>query len=107
MTTVAYFDCFSGIAGDMVLGALVDAGVPFEALEQPLGKLAIEGFELEAQRVERHGLRATAVRVRGENAGIFRNYFSVRSLIENAELPDGARAPSASSAFSINDRTLK
>jgi uncharacterized protein (TIGR00299 family) protein len=92
VTTVAYFDCFSGIAGDMVLGALIDAGVPFEALDQPLGKLPIEGFELEAMRVERHGLRATAVRVRGENAGIFRNYFSVRSLIENAELPDGARA---------------
>jgi len=91
MTTLGYFDCFSGIAGDMCLGALVDAGVPFEALEQPLGKLQIQGFELEATRVERLGIRATAVRVRGENAGIFRNYFSVRSMIENAELPERAK----------------
>jgi uncharacterized protein (TIGR00299 family) protein len=91
MTTLGYFDCFSGIAGDMVLGALIDAGVPFEALEQPLGKLQIQGFELEATRVERLGIRAAGVRVRGENAGIFRNYFSVRSMIENAELPERAR----------------
>src|SRR5439155_22321023 len=91
MTTLGYFDCFSGIAGDMCLGALVDAGVPFEALEQPLRKLQIQGFELEATRVERLGIRATAVRVRGENAGTFRNYFSVRSMIENPELPDPAR----------------
>ena len=36
---LAYFDCPSGAAGDMILGALVDAGVPFEALREALGKL--------------------------------------------------------------------
>jgi uncharacterized protein (TIGR00299 family) protein len=92
MTTVAYFDCFSGIAGDMTIGALIDAGVPFDVIEQPLSKMPIEGFELEVARVEKHGIAATQVKVRGENAGVFRNYFSVRSLIEQADITDGARA---------------
>ena len=64
MTTIAFFDCFSGIAGDMVLGALVDAGVPLEVIGAPLDKISLEPFQLEAVRVERHGIAATAVRVR-------------------------------------------
>ena len=89
--TIAFFDCFSGISGDMTLGALIDAGVPVEELEQPLRKLPIEGFELVPERVERLGIAATQVKVRGEHAGIFRNYFGVRSLIEGAALPERAR----------------
>jgi uncharacterized protein (DUF111 family) len=89
---IAILDPFSGIAGDMVLGALFDAGVPVDVVEQPLGKLPIEGFQLEVTRVDRQGIAATAVRVRGENSAILRNYFSIRSLIENADLSDRARA---------------
>ena len=59
MTTIAFFDCFSGIAGDMVLGALVDAGVPLDVIAGPLSKLAIDPFQLETVRVERHGITAT------------------------------------------------
>lgn len=91
MTTAAYFDCFSGVAGDMVLGALLDAGVPLEVIERPLAKMPIESFELDVQRVERRGVAATHVRVRGEPSGLVRNYFSVRSVIEDADLPDRAR----------------
>ncbi|MFN2613513.1 MAG: nickel pincer cofactor biosynthesis protein LarC [Actinomycetota bacterium] len=90
MTTIAYFDCFSGIAGDMTLGALVDAGVPVEAIATPLAKLPIEGFELEVERVDRLGISAAQVKVRGESS-VFRNYFSIRSLIEQAEVSDRAR----------------
>ncbi|MFA5890697.1 MAG: nickel pincer cofactor biosynthesis protein LarC [Actinomycetota bacterium] len=92
MTAIAYFDCFSGIAGDMTLGALLDAGVPPETIEAPLAKLPLEGFELEITRVERLGIAATAVKVRGENTSVLRNYFSVRSLIEQAEVTPRARA---------------
>jgi hypothetical protein len=89
---IAYFDCFSGVSGDMTLGALLDAGVPLEAIEEPLQKLPVEGFELIPSTVERHGIAATQVRVRGEHAtAVLRNYFSVRSLIEDAELPERAR----------------
>jgi len=86
MTTVAYFDCFSGIAGDMTIGALIDAGVPIDAIETPIRKLGIQGFELQVARVERHGIAATQVRVRGENEGVLRNYLSVRALLEGADV---------------------
>ena len=42
MTRVAYFDCFSGASGDMILGALLDAGLALEALQAEVGKLAPE-----------------------------------------------------------------
>lgn len=91
MTTLAFFDCFSGIAGDMVLGAMVDAGVPLEAIAAPLEKLPIDPFELEPVRVERLGIMATAVRVRAEDSGIARTYTSIRALIEDAPLPARAK----------------
>src|SRR5206468_1650543 len=67
MTTVAYFDCFSGIAGDMTIGALIDAGVPQDVIETPLQKLGIQNFELAVTKVEKLGISATQVRFRGEN----------------------------------------
>jgi pyridinium-3,5-bisthiocarboxylic acid mononucleotide nickel chelatase len=54
---IAYLDCFSGISGDMFLGALVDAGVPFELLEKTVAELKI-GAVLERSRVERSGISA-------------------------------------------------
>lgn len=92
MTTIAFFDCFSGIAGDMVLGALVDAGVPLDAISGPLEKLPIQSFQLDATRVERHGIAATSVRVRSAEGGVLRTYTSVRALVEEAPLPARARS---------------
>jgi uncharacterized protein (TIGR00299 family) protein len=60
---VAYFDCPSGAAGDMILGALVDAGLPFEALERELGRLRLPGYSLERSTVMKAGFRATKVDV--------------------------------------------
>lgn len=60
---VAYFDCPSGAAGDMVMGALVDAGVPFDALRDELGKLGLSGFTLERREVMKGVFRATKVDV--------------------------------------------
>ncbi len=59
-----YFDCFAGAAGDMILGALIDAGVPFEALQQALGSLAVDGYEIAADRVVKGGITAVKFRVR-------------------------------------------
>jgi uncharacterized protein (TIGR00299 family) protein len=60
---VAYLDCASGAAGDMLLGALVDLGLPLEALQAELSKLHLSGYHLEAHKVHRAGLHATKVDV--------------------------------------------
>jgi uncharacterized protein (DUF111 family) len=56
---VLYFDCFSGISGDMALGALLDAGLPLEALKGALGSLALPGVHIHAHKVLRANLSAT------------------------------------------------
>jgi pyridinium-3,5-bisthiocarboxylic acid mononucleotide nickel chelatase len=63
VSRVLYFDCFSGIAGDMVLGALLDAGLPLEDLKRALGSLALDGCAVSAERVLRAGVSATKFRV--------------------------------------------
>src|SRR5215468_8637947 len=59
MARVLYFDCFSGISGDMVLGAFLDAGLPFGDLKRALGSLAMPGYDISAERVLRAGVSAT------------------------------------------------
>jgi uncharacterized protein (TIGR00299 family) protein len=59
MSRVLYFDCFSGISGDMVLGALVDAGLPLDQLKGALGSLAVSGDAIDAKKVLRCGVSAT------------------------------------------------
>ena len=58
-----YFDCFSGAAGDMILGALIDAGLPIGELKQALGSLGVEGWDVSADSVVRTGITATKFRV--------------------------------------------
>lgn len=59
MSRILYFDCFSGISGDMALGAFLDAGLPLDALKRALGSLAMSGFDVSARRVVRAGISAT------------------------------------------------
>ncbi|MEY4634504.1 MAG: hypothetical protein RJA55_302 [Acidobacteriota bacterium] len=61
--TILYFDCFAGAAGDMILGALVDAGLPFDELKRALGSLAVDGWDVSADRVIKTGVTATKFRV--------------------------------------------
>src|SRR2546428_12281292 len=56
MARIAYFDCPSGAAGDMIMGALVDAGAPFEALRDGLHGLDLTGWDLVRHEVRRGGL---------------------------------------------------
>ena len=56
---VVYFDCPSGASGDMILGALIDAGVPLPTLRAELAKLGLPGFTLETREVRRGAFRAT------------------------------------------------
>jgi uncharacterized protein (TIGR00299 family) protein len=60
---IAYFDCFSGISGDMCLGALVDAGVSLQKLKRELKKIPVRRYELHAEKVKKAGVVATKVDV--------------------------------------------
>ncbi len=60
---VLYFDCFAGAAGDMILGALLDAGLPFDELKRALGSLAVDGWDVSVDRVLKTGISACKFRV--------------------------------------------
>jgi uncharacterized protein (TIGR00299 family) protein len=60
---IAYFDCSSGISGDMILGALVDVGAPFDKLKEGLSQLNLDGYYITATPVLKKGVRATKVDV--------------------------------------------
>ena len=63
MAKILYLDCFSGISGDMLLGALLDAGAPFEELERVVASLGLDGVSIGRERVDRAGIGATKFRV--------------------------------------------
>ena len=65
---ILYFDCFAGAAGDMILGALLDAGLPFDELKRALGSLAVEGWDISVDRVVKTGITATKFRVHAHAA---------------------------------------
>ena len=58
MEKVLYIDCFSGISGDMMLGALIDLGLDFNFLKEELKKIKINGNETELKKVKKSGISA-------------------------------------------------
>lgn len=87
---IAYFDCISGASGDMILGALVDAGLPLEELAAALRKLPIEGYRLTAEKVRRGVIMATKVHVNIEAAQEppHRSLESILDIIAASALPE-------------------
>jgi pyridinium-3,5-bisthiocarboxylic acid mononucleotide nickel chelatase len=87
-TTVAWFHCFSGIAGDMALGALIDAGADPAEVRSLLRRLPISGWELEVEPVLRCGIAATKAHVRAPETGVVRTASHIASMVEEARLPE-------------------
>jgi pyridinium-3,5-bisthiocarboxylic acid mononucleotide nickel chelatase len=86
---IAFLDCFSGISGDMLLGAMVDAGLSLEALAGELATLPIAGYRLTAERVVRAGVTATKVDVvLDDQAQPHRRLADVLAVIDGSALPD-------------------
>ena len=83
---IAYFDCFSGISGDMVLGAMVDAGLELGALEAELQKLHLEGWKISAEKVKRGAIAATKVHVEAHEHHHHRHLSEILKMIEDAKL---------------------
>jgi pyridinium-3,5-bisthiocarboxylic acid mononucleotide nickel chelatase len=99
--TIAHLDCFSGISGDMMLGALVDAGVEIEALSGMLGGLDLQGWRLELDpETHDHRVPATSIHVACPHEHHHRTFGDIRSMIEAADLP----APVAQRSVAVFQR---
>ena len=84
---IAYFDCFSGASGDMLLGALVDAGVDLAALEAELRRLPIAGWSIAAEKSKKKGIAAMQIRVQSGEQHPHRGLGEILRLID-----EGAKA---------------
>jgi pyridinium-3,5-bisthiocarboxylic acid mononucleotide nickel chelatase len=86
-----HFDCVSGAAGDMILGALIDAGAPVTKIKTAIEGLGLSNWDVEVQEVTRAGLRATRVIVRVEGDDPPRSYSDIVGLLRGARLDDRVR----------------
>ena len=94
MLKQAYFDCFSGISGDMTLGALIDLGTSVEWLQSELSRLPLDGFHLAVTPMMRNGIQATFVSVEIKDSSHSRDYKTIKSLLERCPLSDAVKSRS-------------
>ncbi|MDO8785723.1 MAG: nickel pincer cofactor biosynthesis protein LarC, partial [Syntrophales bacterium] len=91
---IAYFHCFAGVAGDMILGALLDAGLSLEKLQADMEKLPFKGFRLEMERVSKNGISGTKVKVIVEDNKTHRRLMDIKAIISESALPEAVREKS-------------
>ena len=84
---VLYFDLIGGASGDMILGALIDAGVPAEKLTEMLAGLKLDEFELIATPIEKNGFQATKVDIQVGDQPPERHLKEILAVIRNSSLP--------------------
>jgi pyridinium-3,5-bisthiocarboxylic acid mononucleotide nickel chelatase len=93
MGKTAYFDLFAGCSGDMILGALLDAGLPLPELQKELGKLPLKGYRVTAEKVRRGAVTATRAQVvpDGKTRQPDRSYSDIVALLEGSKLDDSVK----------------
>jgi uncharacterized protein (TIGR00299 family) protein len=85
----AYFDCFTGISGDMILGALIDLGVPGDFIVENVRSMPLDAFQLEISTASRMAIHGQHVKVVVEDSNKqSRDYGDIKSLIQNGPLSD-------------------
>lgn len=88
---LAWFHCFSGIAGDMALGSLIDAGADVDEVRSLLERLPVAGWSLETEPVLRCGIAATKAHVLTDDRTVSRTAAHIQGLVEEARLPERLR----------------
>ncbi|MDP7068278.1 MAG: LarC family nickel insertion protein, partial [Acidimicrobiales bacterium] len=91
---VAWFHPFSGIAGDMTLGALLDAGADLNFVLTTLKELDVDGWSLSAELVERQGIRATRAIVDAPEQHHHRHWSDIQKLLQQSSLPERVKSRS-------------
>ncbi len=85
--TIAYFDCFSGICGDMILGALFDLGLDEECFKNEIQKLEVTGYTIEVKQVEKNHISAKDVIISiDEKHQPYRSFTHIKNMIQNSSL---------------------
>ncbi len=85
---IAYIDCFSGISGDMLLGALLDAGLPLDELRNELKKLRLDGYRLSSKKITRNGFTGTRFIAEMTGDQPERNLTDIERLIAESALDE-------------------
>jgi uncharacterized protein (TIGR00299 family) protein len=98
---IAYFDCFSGISGDMTVGALLDAGLKIETLEKELKKLGLSGYQLEVNKVTKKGISATQFKVKTKEEGVERRFKDILTILEKSKLDEEIKKETKKIFFNI------
>lgn len=98
---IAYFDCFSGISGDMTVGALLDAGLKIETLEKELKKLGLSGYQLEVKKVVKKGISATQFKVKIKEEGVERRFKDILTILEKSKLDEEIKKGTKKIFFNI------
>lgn len=90
---IAYFDCFSGAGGDMIVASLLDAGADADALREGLATLGLDGYALDIDKVTKQGLAATrfTVQLDPHKAQPHRHLADIEKILQGASLPDRIR----------------
>lgn len=91
---IAYLDCFSGISGDMTLGALVDAGLDFNLLQRDLAGLALDDYELYEEKVVKNGITGTKVHVLALEGYVHRHLGDIKAILQRSALPEEVKEKS-------------
>ncbi len=89
---LAYFDCFSGISGDMTLGALIDLGVPSEWFKETLCKILPANFDILVSTISRSGIKAKKVEILFKDDLISRDYKQIKSMINSSSISPKAKS---------------
>ena len=84
----AYFDCFSGISGDMIIGALLDLGLDINFLDKELKKLNLKNYEIQSKKIVKNGIAATKfdVSIKHEHNHEERNLKEINEIIKKSKL---------------------
>jgi hypothetical protein len=90
-----YFDCYSGISGDMTVGALLDLGVDIEKLRAVLDSLGVTGYAIGARKVKKKGIQATQFTVEADPEQPHRHLRHVLEIVERGALPEQVKAAAA------------
>jgi hypothetical protein len=98
---IAYFDCFSGISGDMTVGALLDTGLKIEILEKELKKLGLSGYQLEVKKVAKKGISATQFKVKIKEEGVERRFKGILTILEKSKLDEEIKKETKKIFFNI------